>query len=77
MKFFAQTLGSSDPADRQHASEVANHLKTADYESPNALMQALLDHASKHALGWRVSDHAGVINLHGPRGILLRIRSIA
>jgi hypothetical protein len=73
MQFNYQRIGIGVKAD-DLADTIINYFQPLQFGGPGALMDALREWSQSNKLGLRVSQFSGVINVHGDRGIILRIR---
>ena len=75
MRFFYQTTSPSRPSDLVLQRRIVDRWKDAEHDNPNALMDAIGAWGKEHDLGLSLTAHNGVINIHGPHGLLARVRT--
>ncbi len=75
MRFHYQTMSPSRPSDLVLQHRLIDRWKDVEHENPNALMEAVRAWGDEQKLGLTVTAHNGVINIHGPHGLLARVRT--
>lgn len=77
MYFHYQLTNVADPTERTLARQLSKDFEELDFNSPKHLMETFTDHSKRNKLDLVVSQHNGIVNVHGQSGILLRCRSLA
>lgn len=77
MRFTYQTYSPSRPSDLILQQRIVERWRDSDHAHPQAFMEAVRAWSDELKLGLTVNHHNGAINIHGPNGLLVRVRSNA